>query len=363
MTRSRIVLAGALLAVLAACTPTPTTSPVTTPPVTTPSSGASPSTSEPSPSASTVAPSPDPFAPLTRLVLTPPATLAPSWSEVFSVPYGDAPGQLGTSLGGDDGGIRIGPSYGTQVPDGTWWFMDTAHARLAHFSDAGAYLGEVRIPAKYLTGGQYVQYQSPLALADGTVVLQSTTPGDSAMLTLAADGTLARVPLDRFVGVKVTDGTHLYGFDQDNRLVKADPRTGTLSFTDAVVGQGDLPFTLTTAPGRLGLTRPGVTLDLPLFAAEKPTSVVHPMVEGATGADGVLNILVTGLIEDAPGEISEVAGFVRVDAAGRGFVEQVRPLSSTADPSDGGRLGVRLGDSRPWLMLIDTDAVRVFRRG
>lgn len=369
MPRQRIFLAGALVAALTACTPGAPTSPPTT------SGGAgSPSVSAGAPasvtgsatpsSATPVSPSlpPDPFAAIDRLVLSAPAALSPAWAEVFALAYGDAPDRLGTSMGGDDGGLRIGPSYGTQVPDGSWWFLDAANRRLAHFSDAGRYLGEVRLPPQYLADGEYFQYQSPHALADGTLVLQSTTPGDSALLRLAPDGTLSRVPLASFVAVKVGDGTHLYGFDQDNGLVRLDPLTGAITPADAFVGQGLIAFTVTVAPGRLGLTRPGVTLDVPVIAAGRPASVVHPAVEAATGADGVLNLLISGMIEDAPGEITEVVGFARFDAAGRGFVEPVRALSGTADPSDGSRLGVRLGDSRPWLMVIDTDAVRVYRR-
>lgn len=158
-------------------------------------------------------------------------------------------------------------------------------------------------------------------------------------------------------------GTRLYGFDESGRPVRVDPRTRRTTAVDAFAGQSVARYRLTAAPGRLAVARGGITVDLRVTASGRPTSVVHPQVETATGADGVLNLLVTGMIEDAVGDVSEVAGFVRIDAAGRGLVEGVRPVSSDSDPADGARIGVRLGDSRPWLMVIGADAVRVYRRG
>ncbi len=316
-----------------------------------------------SPPASMPAPTPEePFAALDEIVLSEPSALGSSWSELFALPYGDAPEQLGTSLGGDGEGLQWGPSYGTQLPDGTWWFLDTAHVRLAHYSETGDYLGETRIPKRYLAGGEYVQYATPLALSDGTVVLQSTTPDDSAMLLLAPQGDLSRVELPGYVGVKGTDGTQLYGFAEDGTAVRVDPLTGTLTPVDSFVGQSGRPYSLSVAQGRVELTRPEFALDLPVTAAGRESSTVHLSLEATDGADGVISLLIAGMIEDSPGEITDLAGFVRIDATGRGLVESVRPLTTPSDPADGLRLGVRFGDSRPWLMVIDSDAVRVYRR-
>lgn len=358
----RVTIAWLTLSLAAVgCTTEPTHTASSSPP---PASASVPASSPP---ATTPAPTPtrtptpeEQFTALDEIVLSEPSALGASWSELFALPYGDAPEQLGTSPGGE--GLEWGPSYGTQVPDGSWWFLDTAHVRLAHYSETGGYLGEVPIPEQYLAGGEYVQWVTPLALGDGTVVLQSTSPDQPGMLLLTPEGSFSQVSLPRFVGVKVTDGTTLYGFDQEAGIVGVDPRNGTLTPTDAFAGQAITGFTLTVSPGHIELIRPGVGLGLPVTMAGRESSTVHLSLEAADGADGVLNLLVSGIVEDSPGELVDAVGFVRVDAAGRGIVEAVGPLSSPADPADGLRLGVRLGDHRPWLMVIDTDAVRVYRR-
>lgn len=332
-----------------------------TPPASSPATSVPPSvtpTSNP-PSSATSTPE-EPFADLGELVLTEPGSFGSGWSELFALPYGDAPEQLGTSLGGED--LQWGPSYGTQIPDGTWWFLDTAHRRLAHYSGTGSYLGEVRIPERYLAGGEYVQYAAPIALNDGTVVLQSTTIDDPAMLLLAPDGELARLDLPSFFAVKGTDGGYLYGFTEQGDPVRVDPWEGTVAKVEVFAGQAIPGYNLSVVGGRLELTLPEVTLDLPVKAAGRETSTVYLNLEAAAGADGVLNLLVSGLIEDEPGEITDVTGFVRINPAGRGLVESIPLLTSPSDPGDGLRLGVRLGDSRPWLMMIGSDAVRVYQR-
>ena len=62
-----------------------------------------------------------------------------SWTEVFLIPYGETPQTLGTSLSGDGDGLLLGPDYGAQAPDGSWWFLDVAKQRMAHFGDDGAF--------------------------------------------------------------------------------------------------------------------------------------------------------------------------------------------------------------------------------
>ena len=67
-----------------------------------------------------------------------------------------------------------------------------------------------------------------------------------------------------------------------------------------------------------------IRLALVLFCALSALTACSPP---PIGTDGVLTLLVSG--------IAEV----------------------------GAHLGIRLGDDRPWLMAIDDDAVRVYRRG
>jgi len=303
------------------------------------------------------------------VVLDAPSALPATWTLLFTLPYGDTPDRLGTSLGGDGGegdgsgeGIQWGPSYGTQLPDGTWWFLDAARLRLAHFGETGDYLGEVPLPAEHLAQGQYFQYQGPLALADGTLVLQGTSIDSRALLRLSPSGALARVPLAGDAFALTTDGTALSGFDANGAPARIDPATGAVSPASAFVGQGGAEFSVEVATGSLRVTRPGLDVTWPVTSASRPDAVVHPRVEAAMGSDGVLTILVMAFVEVGDA-VEDAVGVVRVDAAGRGTVEPVRATTSDSDPGDGSHLGVRLGDDRPWLMFIDTDGVRVFRRG
>lgn len=300
---------------------------------------------------------------LTEIVLSPPiSAFGPEWSEVFAVGYGDAPELLGTSLGGDGKGIHWGPSYGTQLPDGTWWFVDTGKLRLAHYSETGAYLGDLRLREEYLAQGQYLQWARPLALRDGTVVLQSTTPDNPEMLLLAPDGTLSRTPLDEWLSVHTTDGTYLYGFSDGGLMVRIDPRTGTSIpvLVLSAITEEDLRISL--EPGLLSVTLGTHAVQLPVSAAGADGAEVHLGIEAAVGTDGVANILLSGLIEKTPGEVEDVLGLLRLRHDGRATIDDLPALTSSADPADGLRLGVRWGDHRPWLMLIGEDAVRVFRR-
>lgn len=300
-------------------------------------------------------------APGDKIALTAPSPMGAAWTELFTLAYGDAPEHLGTSLGGDGEGIMWGPDYGTEMPDGTWWFLDAAHLRLAHFDEVGSYLGEVVLPEQYLAQGQYFQYQRPQALADGTLVLSSSTPGAPGLLLLTPDGAISLVPLASYVGIRANDGRCLYGFDEAGAPVRVDPSSGTIEWVTDFAGQGGEQYSITVGEGTLRILRPGADLDLRVESTTDPEVAVHPMVEAAMGADGALSILVIGLVEESPGDISTVIGFFRVDPEGRMTpVAAVREPSGPSDPGTGDHLGIRYGSDQPWLMFIDGDAVRVY---
>ena len=324
------------------------------------------STAAPSPVA-TPSPSPTPSPSLLDFTTAQPLRLpeshelAPPWEELFALPYGDGEDRLGTSPGGE--GLDWGPSYGTQLPDGTWWFLDTAHFRLAHFDETGSYLGDAPFPEEHLAQGEFLQWQSPQALADGTVVLQSTSPERPGMLRLAPNGTFSRVEQDRFPGLKATDGTSLFGFDEAGLPVVVDASDGSLAQVDSFVGQGGLSYFVEAEPGSVSVQVGDVSLVIPLEAADHPDALVYPSIEAATGTDGVLTLLVSGIAEVEPGVAIDASAVLRIDTAGTGTVEPVPMLTSEADPGDGARLGIRLGDDRPWLMVVDADALQIYRRG
>ncbi len=295
------------------------------------------------------------------LMLRPPGRLGRKWRRIQKIGYGTGVAELGTSPGGEN--LDWGPDYGVQVPDRTWWYADAAKKRLAHFGNRGRYLGQVKIPKKFLEQRQYFQWANPFALADGSVVLTSTTIDSPALLRLAPSQKLKRVALRRFVHIVVGDGTSLFGFDENGTQVRVNPLTGKITVASDFRGQGGRPFSLTAAAGHLLLTRPGVNLRFDLVDADHPSLVVHPSVEAVMGANGKLWILVTGIVEVTPDEAHDVIGVFAVDADGNSSpVRRVRTPTSDSDPGDGNHLGVRHGGSRPTLMFIDTDAARVFRR-
>ncbi len=298
-----------------------------------------------------------------NLVLRTPGRLGSNWRRAARIPYGTAIERLGTSIGGDGDGILWGPSYGVQVPDRTWWYADAAKRRLAHYTNDGTYLGQVKLPPRHLGQGIHFQWQNPQALADGTVVLSSTAVDDPALLLLSPAGTLRKVALEEFIAVRINDGRRLFGFGETGRLLRISPRTGTITRVPAFAGQGDHTFAITTAPGRLDLTRPGVNLRLRLSSADHPGLTVHPSIEVAMGASGRLWILLIGIVEVSAERSDTVIGLFNVDPVGAvSAVSRVRTPTSGSDPGDGFHLGLRHGGGRPTLMFVDTDALRVFRK-
>ena len=357
MIRPHSTLVGALAVALTitGCAPDPPSPTPTASPSVTQSAEAPPSTT-PTPSETSVD-----FTSGDPVLLHPPGELGPAWEEVFALPYGDDDGQLGTSQGGE--GLEWGPSYGTQLPDGTWWFLDAANFRLAHFDDGGGYLGDAPLPEEHLAQGEFFQWQSPQALANGTVVLQSTTPDRPGLLRMSVDGAFSRVDMAGFVAVKATDGATLFGFDEQGAGVAVDPADGAISPADGFTGQAGMRYSVEGEPGSLTVRLGGQRIALPLEAAGYPGALPYPVVETATGTDGVLSLLVTGIVEVEPGTAVDTQALLRIDTAGKGTVEPVPMLTSASDPGDGARLGVRLGDERPWLMIVGDDALTVYRRG
>jgi len=299
---------------------------------------------------------------VTRTIqLRKPSALSSKWTRIQKVTYGTATAKLGTAPGGDN--LMIGPEYGVQVPDKTWWYADAAKLRLAHYSDTGTYLGQVKLPTKYLDQGIYFQWARPIALADGTVVLSSTTIDSPGLLKLSPAQKLSRVALAEYVAVMVTSGASLYGFTESGDKVRVSPKTGTITPVTLFKGQGGHLFDVAVGAGHLTVTRPGVNLRLNLVDPDHPTAVVHPTVEAVMGATGKLWLYVTGVVEVSPGDAYDVVGLFSVDTAGTvSAVGRSRVWYSDSDPGDGQHLGMRYGDTHPTLMFIDTDAVRVYRR-
>jgi hypothetical protein len=296
------------------------------------------------------------------ITLHAPSALNSSWGRVSRIGYGTAKAKLGTSLGGDGDGFQIGPSYGTQTPDKTWWYLDVAKKRLAHYSATGGYLGQVKVPAKYLSQGVYLQYQNPQAMRDGSVVMTGTTIGAARLLVMSRSHHFTSVKLKQWVSIHSNDGSYLYGFNTGDQIVRVNPRTGAITKVTWMRGQGGRKFTLGVGNGFLTVRRPGVSLKLALASAEHPGKTLYPQLEATMGKDGRLWILISAIVEVSATEYADAVGLISVSTSGKvSAVQPVRTVTSDSDPGDGLHLGVRIGSSKPWLMFIDTDAARVYR--
>ena len=294
------------------------------------------------------------------LQLRQPNSLSSKWTRIAKIGYATATTKLGTSPGGE--GLVFGPDYGVQLPDKTWWYADAAKLRLAHYSDSGAHLGQVKLPTRYLAQGVNFQWSNPVALADGTVVLTSTTINSPGLLLLSPGHIFARVNLARFVNVVVTDG-HSLPLRRNPQVGEGAAPDGCDQHRHQIQGQGGRSFTISVATGRLSVRRPGVNLRLNLVEPAHPSTPIQPAIEAVVGADGKLWILASGIVEVSPGTAHDVVGLFSVSVTGAlSAVSRVRSLFSDSDPRGGHHLGIRQGSSKPTLMFIDTDAARVYRK-
>lgn len=352
----------ALAFVVAACTgvvsPTTTAPPdtTTTGPLTTTTD--SPSTTPPSASTTTTTIDDG------SLVL-PPATetMPETWQEDLFIPYGDTVETLGTSLGGDGEGIQIGPDYGAQGPDGTWWFLDTAKLRLVQFSGEGEFLKEAVLEEDLLSQGVYFQYQLPRVLDSGMLVANRLA-GDITLLLRARGEELDTVPVNRGFFPKVDDGNLLYGFSagEDSTPLEVNPHTGTAIETEWFRTRTGDRFRITSSRGELRVELPDAEVDLtiPVVAGEVGGNAFFS-VEAASGINGTLHLFLLGLAEDD--ESLQLAGYLTIASDGTvSSLEPMRDPFTSADPGSPSRLGVRPLSGDPWMMFIDEDGVRVFTR-
>lgn len=326
----------------------PATAPVTTAPVTT--------------------------APVSTMVTPPPGTtdvfamyrhrdrMPDTWQEPVVIPYGDGDDQLGTSIGGDGEGIRWGPSYGAVAADGTWWILDAAKFRFAHYDAVGAFVGSVEIPPAHLVNGRYVHWQYPLALADGTIVCFRLTGAEGTVLLLLRDGSLSEVTLDREVVIKTDDGVTLYGFGNQNELLAVDVATATVTEVDAFRTRAGTRYRLTRDASTLRFAFPdlGVEHEWATIAADTgaPASGAISVV---STSGGQLHVFVDGAA--ASDEATGLSGYGVIDGDGDLHpTEATRQPWSASDDGGGSRLVALPGGDDVWFIAIDTDAVRLYRR-
>ena len=299
------------------------------------------------------------------VVLSPFSVMGPGWTEqVF--PYGEGETTLGTSPGGE--GLMFGPDYGTQTTDGTWWFLDAAKQRIAHFAADGTYLDQVTMPEDLLVDGIYFQYQMPQALDDGSLVASGWRGGlgDDATTSLlrikdnlatgsAFGGTIAWV---------TTDGTYLYGQTiENNAPYRLDPNDPEAEPVDWFMARDGSRYIVTVNEDEILVELPDaavpLTRTLRMRYSEDPEVIARGAVEVETGADGTLFILLYG----APmsGELLDIGGLVTISPNGEvSAATEITNLFSSADTGSPAHLGVTPGSSDPWIMVVGEDGIHVF---
>jgi hypothetical protein len=283
--------------------------------------------------------------------------LPASWHQVFRVGFGNRRSLLGTAPGGDSGTLRIGPEYGAAGPDGSWWFLDAAKRRLAHYSATGHYLGQVRVPRRLLVGGRYFQWQLPHVLANGWLLAARQGAGGTHLLRLRGtelDEIAVRGPT---IFPVYDDGRRLYGY-AGRRLLSVNPRTGATKRVAQQRTPSGQPFSVSVGR-RLEVDRPAGSLTARLTTASGARA--HVGLQVRAGADDTLHLFMTGLGEDD--ESVQLVGFTSLSPAGvLGPVEALPNPFSEADPGSPAQLVVAPGSSRPMLVYVLADGVHVYER-
>lgn len=316
---------------------------------------------EPTPTVSatptpTPSPTTEPDPGVRRLVVPPAAESLPrTWTEAFVIPYGKGRDKLGTSQGGDSGGtVYHGPEYGVPGPDGTWWFLDLAKERIAHYDASGRYLDRVRNTTPWVL---------PHILADGTFYAARYNTDASSQLLRLRDGTIDVVDVDGAFFPSYDDGVSLFGSVDGNEHGMVDPDTGALERVDTFTTPAGTPFSLSMDfdRGRLALELPnaGISRSIPIRTASGAEA--HVGLEVVAGADDVIHLFLAGTGEDD--ESRQLVGYSSVSPAGA--VSQVEALPDPFSPSDPGspaNLVIAPGSSTPMLVYVLEDGVHVYER-
>lgn len=295
------------------------------------------------------------------MLLSPFSEMEPGWTELV-FPYGEGEELLGTSPGGE--GLLLGPEYGTQTPDGTWWFLDAANLRIAHFAGDGTFLDAVAVPEDLLVDGQYFQYQMPQALDDGSIAVAGFRSETSMALLRIVDGEASGADFDAVVPWVTTDGEYLYGLDLENaaphRLDAADPVAEPV---DWLLARDGSRYLVTVDEDEVLVELPDAatptTRTLQLRFSEDPAVAARAGIEVETGDDGTIFLLLYG----APmsDETLDIGSYLTIDPDGVvSEAEQITSLFSMSDPGSPAHLGVTPGTSTPWIMVVDEDGIHIF---
>jgi hypothetical protein len=311
------------------------------------------------------------------LVLHPAAETMPhSWPTSFTIPYGEAPGELGLEWY-HDGMYRVFPASGAKAPDGTWWILDTVNFRFAHYSSSGRYLGDVPLPRRtdrqpgWENSFDELPYRAPRVLADGTVVAIADVRGTRAILRVR-EGVPDVLSVPAEFGIVADDGHRLYGYDSNRpvgsayQAVVVDPRTGAVSDVTWFRKQDGTRYRVSVSNGtrlrvQLPDANPPVDRSWTLTGAGGRPVEAH-LAEIASGADGTLHLLLGGRIGVDP-DARVLSGYVPVAANGTAGAVEPSLLHNLTWPVVDPFIGVAYGSTTPWaLWLFGGNALTVWER-
>lgn len=280
-----------------------------------------------------------------------------AWQERFVIGYGTGRELLGTAPGGDSGTLDVGPEFGAPGPDGTWWFLDSAKRRLAHYDGDGRYLDEVVIPRRLLVDHRFFPWQLPHVLADGTLV--ATRYGaDRTYLLRLRDGTLDEIPVEGAFAATYDDGTLLYSPTGPRQVAVIDPADGSLRTEPTMRTPSGTTFSIDVR-NRLRIELGDVSVALPIRSSSGARA--HVGIEVRAGADDSLHLFLYGAGEDD--ETRQLVGATVVSPEGTvAAVEALPDPFSEADPGSPAHLVMAPGSSTPMLVYVRPDGVHVYER-
>jgi hypothetical protein len=260
----------------------------------------------------------------------------------------------------------FGPDYGTQTADRTWWFLDAAKQRIAHFAADGTYLDQVLMPEDLLVDGIYFQYQLPQALDDGSVVAIGWREGATTSLLRIKDGTATGSTFGGEVAWVTTDGTYLYGHTvEDNSPYRVDPNDPVAEAVDWFMARDGSRYMVTVIEDEVLVELPDaavpVTRTLRMRYSEDPEVIARGAVQVETGADGTLFVLLYGV--PMSGDPLDIGGLITISPDGEvSEAAEITNLFSSSDTGSPAHLGVTPGSSNPWIMVVGEDGVHVFSK-
>jgi hypothetical protein len=272
-----------------------------------------------------------------------------TWRPAMTVGYGNAPSKLGLAR-------PWGPESAAPAADGTWWFLDTAKHRLAHFDGSGRYLGEQPDPGQpapsllhvFRDGSMLAPAGQEVLVSDGTTARRVPLPGAGATSWTYDDGERAyarRVPGDRVRTVRLVDGRPLVETTDWFRTPHGERFLVQITDNELLV---DLP------------DAHGLRLVFTVTSAEHPKAPVLAAVESAADEEGTLHLLVFGSTDEG-GAALPLAGYLSIDRDGvPSGLDRMTAMQSTADPGSPAHLHVQPGTTTPSIVVIRSDAVRVY---